>query len=162
MPHKTFVVPVRDASASEDVLNEFIRSHRVLEMDRKWVDQGANSFWAVWVDYLDSAAESGSAAKRRVDYKEVLSPEDFAAFSQLRIVREITDVFSIPSPCPLPSGGARVQRTVISRTILRALRKKIAEEEGVALYNVLNDEQLACIVQNRSRTLDDLQQILGS
>jgi hypothetical protein len=35
----------------------------------------------------------------------------------LRIVGEITDIFSIPSPCPLPS-GARERRTVISRTIL--------------------------------------------
>ncbi len=44
----------------------------------------------------------------------------YRQFSPLRIVREITDVFSDPSPCPLPN-GARVHRTVISRTILRSL-----------------------------------------
>ena len=88
MPHKSFVIPIRDASAAEAELNAFIRSHRVLEMDRKWVDQGANSFWAVWVDYLDAPAESDAAAKRRVDYKEVLSPADFAVFSQLREFRK--------------------------------------------------------------------------
>ena len=36
----------------------------------------------------------------------------------IRIVREITDVFSLPALGPLPS-GARVPRTVMSRTIVR-------------------------------------------
>lgn len=126
MPHKSFRIPVRDPLGAEDELNAFIRSHRILEMDRKWVEQGTNSFWAIWVEYLDSLPESVATAKRRVDYREVLSPEDFAVFSQLR-----------------------------------EFRKEVAEKDGTALYNVFNNEQLACIVQKRVRTLQQLEEIPG-
>ena len=46
------------------------------------------------------------------------TPRCHASVMVLRIGREITDMFSDPSPCPLPR-GARVYRTVISRPILR-------------------------------------------
>ncbi len=54
MPYKSFVIPALHAGWVERELNAFIGSHRVLSVDRHWVDQGQNSYWAVWVDYLDS------------------------------------------------------------------------------------------------------------
>lgn len=132
MPYRTFQIPVRSADWAERELNTFLASHRVLAVDRRWVDQGENSFWAVWVDYLDSPTESSfqsltaSDAKKKVDYKEILSPEDFAVFAQLR-----------------------------------ALRKELAAEDGVALYNIFTNEQLAQIVQRQTRTLEQLKAISG-
>ncbi|MFC1572678.1 HRDC domain-containing protein [Candidatus Eisenbacteria bacterium] len=130
MPYKTFLIPIRDAASAERELNGFMRCHRVLAVDRQWIDQGLNSLWVVSVDYLESSAtESGdtnSGSKRRVDYKEVLSPEDFEVFAGLR-----------------------------------GLRKEIAAEDGVALYNVFTNEQLAQIVQGKVRTPEDLRQIAG-
>ena len=88
MPYRTFLIPIRDAVSAERELNDFMRSHRVLAVDRQWIDQGLNSLWAVWVDYLEAsgaaADEVASGTKRRVDYKEVLSPEDFEVFARLR------------------------------------------------------------------------------
>jgi hypothetical protein len=49
----------------------------VLVVDRRWVDQGENSFWALCVDYLDSSGGAGptgkdGAARNRIDYREKL------------------------------------------------------------------------------------------
>ena len=132
MPIKSFIVPVMNSAWAEDALNGFVSSHRVLSVERRWVDQGSNSFWAVWVEYLEVSSKPapngapGTAAKKKVDFKERLSPEDFDVYLQLR-----------------------------------ALRKELAAEEGLALYAVFNNEQLAQIVERRARTTAGLQSIPG-
>jgi hypothetical protein len=81
-----FTIPLCAAEAALAELNGFLRSHRILMVDHRLVDQGGSSFWAFCVDYLES---SGSAApvsrdglaRNKVDYRERLSPEDFAASS---------------------------------------------------------------------------------
>ena len=44
-------------------LNGFLRSHRVLSVDRRWVDQGTESFWSFCVDYLETGGGSAPAGK---------------------------------------------------------------------------------------------------
>ncbi len=129
MACKFFIVPIRDSEAAEAELNAFLQSHKVLDVERRWVDQGANSFWSLCIDYLDPAAAGSSRRTSRrssVDYREVLSDEDFAVFAKLR-----------------------------------DLRKEIAQAEGVPVYAVFNNEQLAKMVQNKARTKADLEAIAG-
>lgn len=40
MPYKSFVIPVRHAAWAEREFNNFLANHRVLAVDRHWVDQG--------------------------------------------------------------------------------------------------------------------------
>lgn len=88
MSFKFFVVPVNQPERGERELNEFLASHRVLAVDRRFVDRGENSCWAFCVDYQDSIGSSElSRKKTRIDYKEVLSPEEFPSFVQLRELR---------------------------------------------------------------------------
>ncbi len=86
---KFFIVSVKGDMEAESDLNRFIRSKRVLAVHREFVQQGENSFWSLIVEYLSGDAATGSgkdgkAKRKRVDYKEVLSPEDFALFVRLR------------------------------------------------------------------------------
>jgi hypothetical protein len=88
MPFKFFIVPIHDAGQAEAELNGFLRSHRVLSVDRRWVEQGSSSFWSFCVDYLETSSGATSDARPvgqrgKVDYKEVLSPEEFAVFARL-------------------------------------------------------------------------------
>ena len=91
-----YAIPARSDSGLQEDLNRFLRSHRVLTVHREFVAQGDNSFWALAVEYLEGAAASGPGSgdgrggKQRVDYKEVLSPEDFALFAKLRDWRKAT------------------------------------------------------------------------
>ena len=100
MALKFFTIPVRQASPGEEELNAFLSSHRVLAVDRKFVDLGENSFWAVCVDFHPGMAGEGSAAlgkKGRIDYRETLPPAEFAVFARLRELRkQIAQAESVP------------------------------------------------------------------
>jgi len=80
MAYRFFLVPVRSCEQSGEELNRFLRGHRVLSVDRRWVDLGTESFWSFCVDYLESVQSSVPGVKAfgesrgRVDYREVLSP----------------------------------------------------------------------------------------
>jgi superfamily II DNA helicase RecQ len=131
MPFRFFTIPVSCPESGEGELNRFLGSHRVLNVERRWVDQGPSSFWSFCVDYLDAAA--GAASKRdfgsqraKVDYKELLSPEDFALFARLR-----------------------------------DFRKQLAQAEAVPVYTIFTNEQLAQIVQRRATSKQSLAEIVG-
>ncbi len=82
-----FVIPVRDPSAFEQELNGFLARHKVVSIDRHLIDQGVRSFWAICVDYLShtlsESSQSPNLSRNRVDYKTILSPDEFVVFSQL-------------------------------------------------------------------------------
>jgi hypothetical protein len=56
MAYRFFRVPVRDSGAAEEEVNRFLRGHRVLSVDRRWVDLGTESYWRFCVDYLETGA----------------------------------------------------------------------------------------------------------
>jgi superfamily II DNA helicase RecQ len=131
MAFKLFTLPIQNGEAAEDELNTFLRSHTVLSVEQRWVDQGTRSFWSFCVDYLDPSATGGAGSRRsgrrpKVDYREVLNEEDFAVFSKLR-----------------------------------DLRKEIAQAEGIPVYSVFNNKHLADMVQKKARTKADLEAIVG-
>ena len=133
MSYRFFQIPARGDTQAEGELNQFLQSHRVLAVDRRWVEQGENSYWALSVDYHDTGNEPRAAGvrsqsgKSKIDYRDVLSPEDFAVFAKLRDVR-----------------------------------KAISQAEAVPVYTVFTNEQLARMVQTRATTRAALEQITGA
>ncbi len=129
MQLKLFVLPIKNLAEAEVEMNTFLRGHRGLAVKKEFVPDGENSFWTFCVEYLD-AATTGSAPlggrPPKVDYKEVLKPEEFEVFSRLR-----------------------------------EWRKGVAEKEGVPVYVVLSNEQLAQMVRQRVATLAQLKAIEG-
>lgn len=131
MAFKTFTIPVCDPEAAERDLNAFLRSHRILTVSRRWVDLGSSSFWAVWVDFLEShpAGSMGTGnnvSRGKVDYRDKLKPEDFDVFVQMR-----------------------------------QLRTQLAQEDGVPLYRVMTNDQMSQMIEDRVRTKADLARITG-
>ena len=91
MPLRFFTIPIHDSESSEQELNRFLSGHKVLSIERHLIDAGINSFWTICVDYLDSSSQQSgrqSGTRNRIDYKTILSPEEFAVFSQLRDFRK--------------------------------------------------------------------------
>lgn len=131
MAFRFYTVPIQDSEEAGEELNAFLRSHRVLSVDRRWVDQGAASFWAFCVDYLENTGKGASSSRQqeypeKVDYREVLSEEDFAVFASLR-----------------------------------ELRKEIAQSEAVPVYTIFTNKQLAEMVLSKVRTKAALGEIAG-
>ena len=74
----------------------------------------------------DNRPSTASQPQTRVDYKEILSPEDFLVFSRLR-----------------------------------ELRKKVAEAQGIPVYAVFTNDQLAEMARKRPQTDADLKKLDG-
>jgi len=132
MQIKTFFLPATDANASsEEELNLFLRSRRIVSLEREFVSDGPNSYWSICVTYVDKQTHDKvntpiDGQKKRIDYREILNEHDFAIFAHLR-----------------------------------TLRKTMAEREGVPAYALFTNEQLAEIVRRNVATKSALGEISG-
>ncbi len=52
MQLKLFIIPVRNLAAAEAEMNNFLRGHRVLAVEKEFVPDGVYSFWAFCVEHL--------------------------------------------------------------------------------------------------------------
>jgi hypothetical protein len=91
MQLKLFVLPIKNLGAAEAEMNGFLRGHRVLAVKKEFVPDGENSFWTFCVEYLDGAGAGAllPGGRPKIDYKEVLKPEEFEVFSRLREWRRV-------------------------------------------------------------------------
>lgn len=76
--YNTFYVPVEDGGEAQERLNAFLRGHRVLQVSRTEFAGG----WGFCVEWMEGAAPSRRGEEDwrkspRVDYREVLSAEEF-------------------------------------------------------------------------------------
>ncbi len=102
-PH-FFAVPANDPAEAQRALQAFCAQHRVASIDRQLVQAGLDSFWAVCVTVVGegpaaarSASKNPARERPRVDHKDVLSPEDFAVFARLRVLRkELAEAAGLP------------------------------------------------------------------
>ncbi len=123
---KFFTIPVFEAEDAEQVLNRFLAAHRILAVDSQFIADGINSVWAISVHYEQGGERPAPIKRGKVDYKELLSEQDFIVYSRLR-----------------------------------ELRKQLAQQEGVPVYALFTNEQMAAIVQQRVASLAQLQAIEG-
>lgn len=131
MRYKFFYVRVLAADVEEEALNLFCAQHHILQVDRQFVADGANSFWAICVSWSENnaslaATQINITRKNKIDYKDVLSAAEFAIYLRLR-----------------------------------DLRKQVSEREGVAIYNIFTNEQMAEMVQARVCSKASMGQING-
>ena len=102
MKYKFFTIPARDPETAEAALNAFCNQHRVSFVEKQLIADGADSFWSVCVSWQDGEAalsQGVSAANQpKVDYKELLSEEDFSAYLELRNFRKgMAEAKGVPS-----------------------------------------------------------------
>lgn len=90
MRFRFFTIPAMSPGAAEEDLNRFVAGHRVSNVERQLVVDGAASFWAVCVTWIEGEASHAADAGRRgrVDYKELLAADEFALYDRLRTLRK--------------------------------------------------------------------------
>ena len=128
-----FRIPLAAPEAHAEELNRFLRTHRILSVQRELVQEGGTACWALCVEYLEAAGGSGApqssgagGQRPKVDYREVLSQEDFALFSRLR-----------------------------------QLRKEMGERDALPVYAIFSNEQLAAMVTRKVDSLAAMKAIEG-
>jgi superfamily II DNA helicase RecQ len=89
MQFKLFSIPATGDAGAEEELNLFLRSHRAVSVEKELVQGGQTAYWCFCVEYLlGSMPEGKGGGRQRVDYKEILSADDFAVFVRLREARK--------------------------------------------------------------------------
>jgi len=105
-------------------LNVFLAAHRVATVQHHIVTTAGGPMLVFVVEAATGAAPATGGG--RIDYREVLSPEDFEVFRQLR-----------------------------------EARKRAAEAQGVPVYAVFSNAQLAAMAERRCATAAELAGIEG-
>ncbi len=130
-----FVIPALDGQDVSDEMNRFMRSVKVVQVHREFVSQGDLSYWAFAIEYLsgESTTPKPKRPKAAIDYKEILSPEDFAVYAKLRDWRKETALREgVPPyviftgqpqpeswvPACAPSSPGQVDADLLTRTAL--------------------------------------------
>lgn len=100
MQLKFFTIPILSASNEEETINKFLRSVKVLEIKRDLVIVGENAYWTICILYiLYGNSETRPLIQRgKIDYKDILTDEQFKRFCQLRKVRkQISEEDAVPA-----------------------------------------------------------------
>lgn len=126
-----FSIDALEPAADQAMLDAFCASHRLVAVDKRFVDRVEFCYWSVCVSYLDQSTHPGKPAvlankRNQTDYRELLSETDFTLYSRLRDVR-----------------------------------KTLAEAEGVPIYAIFSNAQLAAMVTSKVTTLAALGDIEG-
>ncbi len=131
MQLKFFRIPTGDSGEFADELNAFLRAHRILMVHRELVTAPGGAWWAICVEYLP-AGTSGAGSSGNGTSKGKIDYRD-------KLSAEDFAVFSA----------------------LRDLRKELAERDGVPVYAVFTNEQIAEMVTTKANSLAALRKIDG-
>lgn len=91
MQYKVITLPIFDSIQIEEDLNKFLRTHKVISVEKKIIEKEGQTYWSFLIEYLCGNQTPDGATKRNtgtIDYKEILSEDDFAIFSCLRDLRK--------------------------------------------------------------------------
>ena len=132
MKYHFVAVPALGGEAAAAELNRFLGAHRVTHVERAFVPDGPASFWSFCVTWQEGPTPQAAPV--------VNAPRDRKQVDYKELLTE-------------------AQFTVFAR--LRDLRKALAERDGVPVYSVFTNEQLAAMVQRPVTTLAGLEAIDG-
>jgi len=126
MPVKFFACSCRGDDEATEHLNRFLSGHRIVSVEKNFVQDGQTSFWAVCVTYIEQDSINRPAPMKRgkLDYREILPEAEFAVFAKLRNVRKLlADKEGVPAYALFTNEqlAAMVQRRVSTLTALREI-----------------------------------------
>lgn len=131
-----FFVLARQPEPAQSELNAFLAGHRVLAVQREWLTDGAQSGWAFCVEVSATLGPLPSALKVDGGGRGARAAE--VDYKQVLSTADFA---------------------VFAR--LRTLRKALAQADGVPLYAVASNGQLAALVTQRVRSLEAMAAIEG-
>ena len=89
MQYRFFTIPAFDSEAASDELNRFIRTHRVLDMQQKFVPAQNGAYWYFSIKYIQGDKNDFYQDKKeKTDYRKLLDKDTFDVFEKLREYRK--------------------------------------------------------------------------
>ncbi len=99
MQVQVFYISVIENKQQTEEMNAFLRGHKVIDIDKQFVNNGINSFWSFCVRYIDGALPAEKQQKvEKTDYRTILTEAQFSIFSKLRHIRkQLAEADAIPA-----------------------------------------------------------------
>ncbi len=127
MQYAIYSIPIVNGEIEQEKMNKFLRSQKVIKVDKQLVQIGEGTYWSFCIQYIVSPlAIEQDQRKEKVDYKVVLGEELFKKFS-----------------------------------ILRNIRKQLADKDAVPAYAVFTDAELSEIVKLEQLDIENIKKIKG-
>ena len=123
MQFKIFTIPVADDGSATEEMNRFLRSHKVLDTTQQLESTKDGSYWHFCIKY-HADAKPDTQPNVQPEVKSEVKPHNTAKVNYKDILDE---------------------KTYATFSILRDIRKKIAEEDGLPVFVVFTNETLAGI-----------------
>ena len=146
MQIQLFTIQAIESREQINELNAFLRSHKIIDMEKQFVTNGNSSFWSFCVRYtLGSTPMTFQTRKEKIDYKEVLSEEHFMIFSRLRQIRkQLAESDAVPAYAVFTdenlSNIARLDKITTSNLLsVKGIGEKKIEKYGNKIVNILNE-----------------------
>jgi len=90
---KFFWVSAQNSSNIENDLNNFLSSVDVIKVQKEFVNNGSDSHFCILVEYIRSqntkSSFNNTVSKKKIDYREILSPDDFSLYDKIRSWRKM-------------------------------------------------------------------------
>lgn len=131
MQYKIFLIPASGNEQSEEKLNIFLRTNKIISVCKQFICEHTPA-WCFLVEYIEDSSKQHlenqfqSKSTKKIDYMQILTHEEFAFFTKLR-----------------------------------EFRKKNAEQEKIPAYAVFTDEQLYKIVKTMPSSVKELENVEG-
>ncbi len=141
-------MPVSSAEDAEIDLNAFLKTVQVITVHRDLICQENRFYWAIAVEYATgrlNEGRKGAGGKKKIDYKEVLSPEDFAVFVKLRdwrketAAREAVPLYTIFMNDQLAGMVIKKVRTKSQLGEIDGIGRSRIEKYGDAVLSILKE-----------------------
>jgi superfamily II DNA helicase RecQ len=71
-----------------DDLNRFLGSHRIVSVRNEIVERSGGALLVFVVEYVDGASSAKGGRATSIDYREVLSAEEYEVYNELRTIRK--------------------------------------------------------------------------
>jgi len=91
MQVKLFTIPITNITEQEKALNSFLSTNKITEFEKKLVQTETQAFWCIYINYekkAETATFTAKSIRKKIDYKSVLSVEEFNKFEKLRAIRK--------------------------------------------------------------------------
>jgi hypothetical protein len=86
MKFEFFLIPALSPDIAQQELNSFCGSHRIVTIEKHFVANGEQSYWAVCVSYLDNEKKITAPGNSKVDYRQILDEHEFTVFAKLPVI----------------------------------------------------------------------------
>lgn len=146
MQIKVFSIPIIGGDAQNAEMNTFIRSKKVIQVEKQFIAINQNAYWSFCISYIEGGYSSDKD-KPKTDYREILDEATFKRFSKMRELRkqlskeEELPAYSIFKDEELAGMAKLEEFTLANMKNIEGIGLKKVEKYGQHFVNIQWDEK---------------------